>query len=127
MFSSIGWSEIIVLALAALFIFGPERLPDLAKDAAGGLKRVRTAWTGVRGHVHDSLGDDLAHLRDVDLRRYHPKTFLREHLLEEDAGPPAPRAAGANGSSGAGATASRRVPPAGRDRSVPAPIDADAT
>ena len=41
MFDSIGWGEIIVLALAALFIFGPERLPDLAKDAASGLKRVR--------------------------------------------------------------------------------------
>ena len=29
MFDSIGWGEIIVLALAALFIFGPERLPGL--------------------------------------------------------------------------------------------------
>ena len=34
-FDSIGWGEIIVLALAALFIFGPDRLPDLAKDAVG--------------------------------------------------------------------------------------------
>ena len=38
MFDSIGWGEIIVLGLAALFIFGPERLPHLAKDAAAGLK-----------------------------------------------------------------------------------------
>ena len=36
MFDSIGWGEIIVLGLAALFIFGPERLPTLAKDAAAG-------------------------------------------------------------------------------------------
>ena len=49
MFDSIGWGEIIVLGLAALFIFGPERLPSLAKDAAQGLKRVREAVTGVRG------------------------------------------------------------------------------
>ena len=48
MFDSIGWGEIIVLGLAALFIFGPERLPTLAKDAAHGLKRVREAITGVR-------------------------------------------------------------------------------
>ncbi|MGY1718483.1 MULTISPECIES: twin-arginine translocase TatA/TatE family subunit [unclassified Blastococcus] len=84
MFSSIGWGEIVVLGLAALFIFGPERLPDLAKDAAGGLKRVRGAVTGVRGQLHDTLGGDFEHLRDVDLRRYHPKTFLRDHLLGED-------------------------------------------
>ena len=84
MFSSVGWGEIVVLGLAALFIFGPERLPDLAKDAAGGLKRVRGVVTGVRGQLHETLGDDFDHLRDVDLRRYHPKNFVREHLLADD-------------------------------------------
>ena len=84
MFDSIGWGEIIVLALAALFIFGPERLPDLAKDAAAGLKQVRAAITGVREQVNESLGDDLPELRDLDLRKYHPKTFIRSQLLEDD-------------------------------------------
>ena len=127
MFDSIGWGEIIVLALAALFIFGPERLPHLAKDAAGGLERVRTAWTGVRGQLHDSLGEDFGQLRDIDLRRYHPRTFVREHLLGEDDGPTVPSAARTSEAPAAGATASRRVPPAGRDRSAPAPVDVDAT
>ena len=87
MFDSIGWGEIIVLALAALFIFGPERLPDLAKDAAAGLKRVRAAMTGVREQVNESLGDDLPELRDLDLRKYHPKTFIRSQLLGDDDDP----------------------------------------
>ena len=78
MFDSIGWGEIIVLGLAALFIFGPERLPHLAKDAAAGLKRVREAITGVRAQVNESLGDDLSEFRDLDLRKYHPKTFIRQ-------------------------------------------------
>ena len=84
MFDSIGWGEIIVLGLAALFIFGPERLPTLAKDAATGLKRVREAITGVRAQVNESLGDDLSELRDLDLRKYHPKTFIRTQLLGDD-------------------------------------------
>lgn len=89
MFSSVGWGEIVVLGLAALFIFGPERLPDLAKDAAGGLKRVRGAVTGVRGQLHETLGEDFDHLRDVDIRKYHPKNFVREHLLgADDVAPP---------------------------------------
>lgn len=91
MFNSIGWGEIVVLGLAALFIFGPERLPDLAKDVAGGLKRVRGAVTGVRSQVHDSLGEDFDHLRDIDLRKYHPRTFVRDHLLVEDDGSLVPR------------------------------------
>ena len=84
MFDSIGWGEIVVLALAALFIFGPERLPTLAKDAAQGLKKVREAITGIREQVSDSMGDDFAELRDLDLRKYHPKTLLREQLLKDD-------------------------------------------
>ena len=88
MFDSIGWGEIIVLGLAALFIFGPERLPTLAKDAAAGLKRVREAITGVREQVDESLGDDLGELRDLDLRKYHPKTFIRDQLLGDDEPPP---------------------------------------
>jgi sec-independent protein translocase protein TatB len=83
-FDSIGWGEIVVLALAALFIFGPDRLPGLAKEAASALKHVRSALRDARGQVSDTLGDDFADLRDLDLRKYHPKTLLREQLLKDD-------------------------------------------
>jgi sec-independent protein translocase protein TatB len=116
-FDSIGWGEILVLALAALFIFGPERLPHLAKDAAGGLKKVREAITGVRRQVDESLGDDLAGLRDVDLRKYHPRTFIRDQLMGDDE-KPAVRPA----------VATTPAPPArSRDRGTPPPFDVDAT
>jgi sec-independent protein translocase protein TatB len=118
-FDSIGWGEIMVLALAALFIFGPERLPSLAKDAASGLKKVRTAITGVRQQMHESMGDDLGDLRDLDLRKYHPKTFIRTQLLggddDEDA-PARPQAA-------VPAPAVARP----RDHATPPPFDPDAT
>ncbi|MFD2090778.1 twin-arginine translocase TatA/TatE family subunit [Blastococcus deserti] len=117
MFDSIGWGEIVVLALAALFIFGPERLPGLAKDAAGGLKRVRTAITGIREQVNESLGDDLPELRDLDLRKYHPRTFIRDQLLGDD-DKPAVRPA---------ATTPVVAPPRPRDHATPPPFDPDAT
>jgi sec-independent protein translocase protein TatB len=83
-FDSIGWGEVVVLALAALFIFGPERLPHLAQDAAGAVRRVRSAVTGARGRLQETLGEDMPDLRHVDLRRYSPKALIREHLLGED-------------------------------------------
>ena len=116
MFDSIGWGEIIVLGLAALFIFGPERLPSLAKDAASGLKRVRTAVTGIREQVNESLGDDLPELRDLDLRKYHPKTFLRDQLLGDDDEPPRRSAA-----------AAAPVVARPRNHATPPPFDPDAT
>jgi sec-independent protein translocase protein TatB len=115
-FSSIGWGEIVVLALAALFIFGPERLPHLAKDAAAGLKKVRGAITGVRTQMQEAMGDDLAHLRDIDLRQYHPKTFIRSQLLGDDDQPAVKPVS---------VTRTEAARP--RDRSTPPPFDADAT
>ena len=131
MFDSIGWGEIVVLALAALFIFGPDRLPGLAKDAATGIKKVREAITGVRGQLHDSLGDDFDHLRDIDLRQYHPKTFIRQQLLADDDEVPVRRGS-ATGTAGAtAATAAGRVRPSqmarSRDTTYPPPFDSDAT
>jgi sec-independent protein translocase protein TatB len=116
-FDSIGWGEIVVLVLAALFIFGPERLPHLAKDAATGLKKVRTAITGVRQQVNDSLGDDLPELRDLDLRKYHPKTFIRSQLFDDDEfeTPTVHR----------GSAAAVVARP--RDHATPPPFDLDAT
>lgn len=87
MFDSIGLSEIMVLLLGALFIFGPDRLPGLARDAAGALKRLRETVTGARGQIHEQLGPEFDHLRDVDLRSLNPKTFIRKHLLEDEQSP----------------------------------------
>ncbi len=116
MFSSLGWPEIIVIALVALFVFGPERLPNVAKEAAGGLKKAREVITGVRAQVDESLGDDLAHLRDLDLRQYHPRTFIRNQLLGEDEPPVR-----------SGATATRVEAERARERVTPPPFDSDAT
>jgi sec-independent protein translocase protein TatB len=115
-FDSIGWGEIIVLALAALFIFGPERLPDLAKDAASGIKKARGAITGIRAQVNESFGDDLPELRDLDLRKYHPKTFIRSQLMsDDDDDKPVVRPAAA------------AAPARPRDHATPPPFDPDAT
>ncbi len=116
MFDSIGWGEIVVVALAALFIFGPDRLPHLAREAGAGLRKARSALTGVRQQVNESLGDDLAHLRDLDLRQYHPRTFIRNQLLVDD-DPLVP----------SGSTATRTEAARARDRATPPPFDCDAT
>jgi len=117
MFNNIGWGEVIIIAVVALFIFGPERLPHVVKDAADGLKKARRALTGVREQVNESLGDDLAQLRDLDLRQYHPKTFIRNQLFADDDEPPVRT----------GSTASTYVTGRSRDRGTPPPFDSDAT
>lgn len=119
MFEFLSWGHVVVIALAALFIFGPERLPTLAADSARGLKRARAMLDSVRGELSDALGDDFADLRTLDVRRYHPRVLLREQLFAEEA----------NVSTGqfAGSSAAGAPIPARRRDDLPPPFDVDAT
>ena len=81
MFENLGWGEIAVLLVLALFVFGPERLPGLAADAGRNLRKVRLYVKGMTEDLKTELGPELG---DVDLRSLHPKTFVQKHLFEDD-------------------------------------------
>ncbi len=80
MFSSLGWGEIAVLLVLALFVFGPERLPTLAAEAGRGLRKVRTYVKGMTDDLKTELGPELG---DVDLASLNPRTFVAKHLLSD--------------------------------------------
>jgi sec-independent protein translocase protein TatB len=71
--------EMVAIAILALLIFGPEKLPDLAKDAARLLREVRKMATGAKADLKDSLGPDLGDLNISDL---DPRTFVRRNLFD---------------------------------------------
>lgn len=120
MLASIGWGEIVVVALAALLIFGPDRLPHLAKDAAEGLRRVRGVMASGRAQVHDALGPELGQFATADLRQYHPRAVLRKALAEEDDELPEPA-----GSVAHLVAEGARVADPGRRPRDPAPVATD--
>ena len=75
----VGTFEIITIAVVALLIFGPEKLPKLAADAARLLREVRRMATGARQELKDSLGPEL---NDVTLEDLNPATFVKRNLLD---------------------------------------------
>lgn len=81
MFSSLGWPEIAVLILVALFIFGPDRLPGAAKQAGEALRGLRKQVTGAKKQIKEELGDSIPEF-DRDILR--PKEFLRKHIWDDD-------------------------------------------
>lgn len=114
MFSSIGWGEIVLLFLVALFIFGPDRLPTMAKEAAGALQKMRGFVTGARAQIKDELGEDFA---DLDLRSLNPREFVRRQLLDDDPAPMLKRSNGngnGNGRAATGSTVSTSKPATAR-------------
>lgn len=76
----IGAPEFIVLAIAALFIFGPDRLPDVARQAARGLKQLRSVAGNARRQFSQELGPEFEDFRLEDL---NPRSFIRRNLMDD--------------------------------------------
>lgn len=56
----IGFSEIALVAVVALLVLGPERLPRVARTAGALLRRARSSWQEVRGEIERELAaEDL--------------------------------------------------------------------
>lgn len=71
--------HLIVLVIAGLVIFGPERLPKVAQDAGRMLRQLRRMADDVRNDLKEELGPELA---DLDLASLHPKALVKKHLLD---------------------------------------------
>jgi sec-independent protein translocase protein TatA len=64
-FQSIGPTELIIVLVIVLVIFGPKRLPGLGRSLGSGMREFRDSVTGKSsGHDLDEDDDD-----DVDTRR----------------------------------------------------------
>lgn len=81
MLGSLGYPEMGVLLLFGLFVFGPERLPGMAKELGKLLRQVRAYGTSVRDELASEMGPEFGNL---DLRSLNPKEFVRRHLLEDE-------------------------------------------
>ena len=81
MFGSLGWLEIVTLLVVALLVFGPDKLPSVARDAAAMLRQLRTMAKTARSQIKTELGPEFS---DFDLDSLNPRTFVRKNLLEDD-------------------------------------------
>lgn len=83
MFGVNGW-EIVLLALIAVFVLGPERLPEYAAKLARGIRKLRVMAEGAKGQLRDQLGPEYEDInwRQYDPRQYDPRRIVREALVE---------------------------------------------
>jgi sec-independent protein translocase protein TatB len=81
MFSHVGWSELMVLAIVGLVVLGPERLPKAAADAARLLRQLRAMARNATADLKAELGPEMA---DLDLASLHPRRMMQSMLLDDD-------------------------------------------
>jgi sec-independent protein translocase protein TatB len=116
----VGFSELLVIAVVALLVLGPERLPKAARFAGLWVRRARAQWNSVKSEFErDLASDDLKRsLRETQesLREAQDSLRTAGSRLRRDfesagddvmRGPALPAAAGLASSEAAEAGASR--------------------
>jgi sec-independent protein translocase protein TatB len=73
--------EILVIALVGLVVLGPDKLPELAREAGRVLRTLREMASGARTQLREELGPEFA---DIDLRNLNPRTAVRRAVLGDD-------------------------------------------
>ena len=83
----VGLPEFMVILVIGLVVFGPDRLPDLARQAGRMVRQVRTLTRQARDDIRSELGPEYA---DFELTDLDPRRAIRKHIMEawdEDAEP----------------------------------------
>jgi sec-independent protein translocase protein TatB len=75
----IGPLELIALAVVAMLVLGPDKLPGYATDAARVLRQVRRMANDAKAEMSRELGPEL---QDISLSDLNPRSLVRKHLLE---------------------------------------------
>lgn len=77
----IGWPEMFVIMLVSMLVFGPDKLPDLARQAGRFVRTVKQMAENAKDDLGREIGQDFSalNLRDLD-----PREVVRRSLLDDD-------------------------------------------
>jgi sec-independent protein translocase protein TatB len=73
-------TKLLVLAVIAVVIFGPDQLPRVAAQAGRALRELRRLADGARNELREGLGPEFS---DFDITDLDPRNFVRKHLFED--------------------------------------------
>ena len=118
------FDKLLIIALIAVFLIGPDRLPSYAAQLARLVKTLRGFANGAKDRMREEMGPEFDEVdwRKLDPRQYDPRRIIREALLEDEK----PKSATMQPARTPEATAYRQRQ-ARLAAGKPAPFDAEAT
>src|SRR4029078_13611538 len=73
----VGLPELAVIAFVAVLVFGPDKLPDFARQAGRLVRTMRSFAHQARDELRDELGPEYA---DLNLRDLDPRSIVKKHI-----------------------------------------------
>src|SRR3990170_1466371 len=77
--------KLLILAVVAVFLLGPERLPYYASQLARLVKSLRKMADGAKDRMREEMGPDFDEVdwKKLDPRQYAPRRIIREALIDD--------------------------------------------
>ncbi len=74
---NIGGGEILALLVIGMILIGPDRLPNMAADAARLLIKVKNMAQNLTNELKENLGPGY---EDMQVKDLHPKALIKKHI-----------------------------------------------
>jgi sec-independent protein translocase protein TatB len=86
MFLGLSFEKVVIIAIIASFVIGPQKLPQYAASLARLVRRVRQMADSAQERVREEMGPEYDDLdwRKLDPRQYDPRRIIREALLDTE-------------------------------------------
>src|SRR3954449_1612972 len=75
----VGLPELAVIAFVAVLVFGPDKLPELARQAGRFVRQMRSFAHQARDELREELGPEYA---DLNLRDLDPRAIVKKHIYD---------------------------------------------
>lgn len=74
-------TKLLILAVIALIVFGPNELPKITRQAGRALRDLRRIAEGAKADLREGLGPEF---QDFDFDDLNPRRFVQKHLLDDE-------------------------------------------
>lgn len=86
MIQNFGGGEILAIVILALVILGPDRIPEMARNAGKLIHKIKTMANGLQGQVQGVMDDPaMQPLKELGEFATRPRQKLAEYALEAEA------------------------------------------
>jgi sec-independent protein translocase protein TatB len=82
----LSFEKLFVIAIIAVILLGPERLPYYASQLAKLVRAMRDLANGAKERMREEMGPDFDEVdwKKLDPRQYDPRRIIREALADDE-------------------------------------------
>jgi len=82
----LSFEKLFIIAVIAVFLLGPDRLPYYASQLARLTRSLRDLANGAKERMREEMGPDFDDVdwKKLDPRQYDPRRIIREALIDDE-------------------------------------------